>query len=180
MDRYLECPADLQTMSVSKTHMHTLYIKLIQKYYCIAGFCHEDFNVASHGIRNIKIHYIFYLVTFYHVRFCNCIVLCLYFSISLKSKWGLFQTLKEQYLMHKSIRNSVVSAIGIYNRSNYTRGFNCRESYHTRELMSFHFIFVTNFIRDKNPLYGTYLHRDLNTCLIPYTRKHPQGKPYMF
>ena len=22
--------------------------------YRIAGFCHEDFNVASHGIRNIK------------------------------------------------------------------------------------------------------------------------------
>ena len=22
--------------------------------------------------------------------------------------------------------------------------------------MSFHFIFVTNFIRDKNPLYGTF------------------------
>ena len=32
MDRYLECLADLQTMSVSKPHMHTLYIKLIQKY----------------------------------------------------------------------------------------------------------------------------------------------------
>ena len=39
-------------------------------------------------------------------------------------------------------------------RSNYTRGLNYRERYHTRELMSFHFIFVTNFIRDKNPLYG--------------------------
>ena len=47
-----------------------------------------------------------YLVTFYHVRFCNCLVLCLYFSISLRSKWDLFQTLKEHYLMHKSIRNS--------------------------------------------------------------------------
>ena len=83
-------------------------------YYRIVGFCHEDFNVASHGIRNIKIHYISYLVTFYHVRFCNWLVLCLYFSISLKSKWGLFQTLKEHYLMHESIRNSIVSAIGIY------------------------------------------------------------------
>ena len=31
--------------------------------YRIAGFCHEDFNVASHGICNIKIRYIFYLVT---------------------------------------------------------------------------------------------------------------------
>ena len=71
--------------------------------YCIAGFCYEDFNVASHGIRNIKIRYICYLVTFYHVRFCNCLVLCLYFSISLKSKWGLLQTLKEHYLMHESI-----------------------------------------------------------------------------
>ena len=28
-------------------------------YYRIVGFCHEDFNVASHGIRNIKIRYIF-------------------------------------------------------------------------------------------------------------------------
>ena len=56
--------------------------------------------------------------------------------------------------MHESIRNSVVSAIGI-NRTNYARGLNCRERYHTRELMSFHFIFVINFIRDKNPLYGT-------------------------
>ena len=36
--------------------------------YRIAGFCREDFNVASHGIRNIKIRYIFYLVTFYHKR----------------------------------------------------------------------------------------------------------------
>ena len=34
-------------------------------YYRIAGFCREDFNVASDGIRNIKIRYIFYLVTFY-------------------------------------------------------------------------------------------------------------------
>ena len=31
--------------------------------YRTADFCHEDFNVASHGIRNIKIRYIFYLVT---------------------------------------------------------------------------------------------------------------------
>ena len=56
----------------------------------------------------------FYLVTFYHVRFCNCLVLCLYFSISLKSKWSLFQTLKEHYLMHESIQNFIVSAIGSY------------------------------------------------------------------
>ena len=27
--------------------------------YRIVGFCHEDFNVASHGIRNIKIRHIF-------------------------------------------------------------------------------------------------------------------------
>ena len=27
--------------------------------YRIVGFCHEDFNVASHGICNIKIRYIF-------------------------------------------------------------------------------------------------------------------------
>ena len=40
------------------------------------------------------------------------------------------------------------------NRSNYARGLNYRERYHTRDLMLFHFIFVTNFIRDKNPLYG--------------------------
>ena len=36
------------------------------------------------------------------------------------------------------------------------RGLNCRERYHTRDLMSFHFIFVTNFIRDKNSLYGMW------------------------
>ena len=35
------------------------------------------------------------------------------------------------------------------------RGLNCHERYHARELMSFYFIFVTNFIHDKNPLYGT-------------------------
>ena len=81
--------------------------------YRIAGFCHEDFNVVPHRIHNIKIRYIFYLVIFYHVRFCNCLVLCLYFSISLRSKWGLFQTLKEHYLMHKSIQNSTFSAISI-------------------------------------------------------------------
>ena len=53
--------------------------------YRIAGFCREDFNVASHGIRNIKIRYIFYLVTFFITRdFCDCLVLCqLYFSTSL-------------------------------------------------------------------------------------------------
>ena len=42
------------------------------------------------------------------------------------------------------------------NNNNYTRGLNCRERYHTRELMSFHCIFVTNFICDKNPLYGMF------------------------
>ena len=35
------------------------------------------------------------------------------------------------------------------NRSNYVRGLNCRERYHMRELMSFHFIFVTNFSATK-------------------------------
>ena len=95
----------------------------------------------------------FYLVTFYHVRFCNCLVLCLYFNISLRSKWDLFQTLKEHYLMHKSIQNPLFRQLA-FTRSNYVRGLNYRERYHTRELMSFHFIFVTNFIRDKNPLYG--------------------------
>ena len=94
--------------------VHSLnYTYIYISYYRIAGFCHEDFNVASHRIRNNKIRYIFYLVTFYHVRFCNCLVLCLYFSISLRSKWDLFQTLKQHYLMHESIRNSVVSASGI-------------------------------------------------------------------
>ena len=91
-----------------------LNLKTTGAAYRIAGFCHEDFNVASHGIRNIKIRYIFYLVTIYHVRFCNCLVLCLYFSISLRSKWGLFQTLKQHYLMHESVRNTVVLAIGIH------------------------------------------------------------------
>ena len=35
-----------------------------------------------------------------------------------------------------------------------THGLNCRERCHMRELMSFHFIFMTNFIHDKNQLYG--------------------------
>ena len=42
-----------------------------------------------------------------------------------------------------------------FNRNKYARELNCRERYHARELMSFHFIFVANFIRDKNPLYGS-------------------------
>ena len=52
---------------------------------------------------------------------------------------------------------SKFSGMGIFpfNRNKYARELNCRERYHTRELMSFHFIFVANFIRDKNPLYGT-------------------------
>ena len=74
--------------------------------YCTVGFCHQEFNDASHRILNIKTHYIFHLMTFHHVRFCNCLVLYLYFSISLRSKWGLFQTLKEHYLMHESTQNS--------------------------------------------------------------------------
>ena len=32
---------------------------LTPKTYRIAGFCHEDFNIVSHGIRNIKIRHIF-------------------------------------------------------------------------------------------------------------------------
>ena len=95
-------------LSFSNSNFLYSYILLYIEYH-IAGFCLKDFNVASHRIRNIKIHYIFY-----HVRFCNCLVLCLYFSISLRSKWGLFQTLKEHYLMHESIQNSNVLAIVIY------------------------------------------------------------------
>ena len=30
-----------------------------QRSYRVADFCHEDFNVASHGISKIKIRYIF-------------------------------------------------------------------------------------------------------------------------
>ena len=41
--------------------------------YRIADFCHEDFNVASHRIRIIKIRYIFHLVSFYHVT-ASCYV----------------------------------------------------------------------------------------------------------
>ena len=33
--------------------------------------------------------------------------------------------------------------------------------------MSFHFIFVTNFIRDKNPLYGI-LHKSISTIYYIY------------
>ena len=124
------------------------------------GFCHEDFNVVSHGICNIKIRHIFYLVTFYHVRLCNCLVLCLYCSISLRSKLGLFQTQKKHYVMHESIRNSIVRQLA-FTRSNYAQELKYRERYHTRELM-FHFIFVTNFICDKNPLYGII-------CSLPST-----------
>ena len=44
-----------------------LSYSLIQNFhndcYRIAGFCREDFNVASHRIRNIKIRDIFDLVT---------------------------------------------------------------------------------------------------------------------
>ena len=43
--------------------MYIIHYMYIAYEYRIAGFCHEDFNVASHGIRNIKIRYIFYLVT---------------------------------------------------------------------------------------------------------------------
>ena len=45
----MELPVNL-AMHITHTYVHT---------YRIAGFYHEDFNVASHGIRNIKIHYIF-------------------------------------------------------------------------------------------------------------------------
>ena len=56
----------------------------------------------------------------------------------------------------KSANSQVNKVMGIFpfNRNKYARELNCRERYHTRELMSFHFIFVANFIRDKNPLYG--------------------------
>ena len=55
--------------------------------------------------------------------------------------------------MLESIQNSIFWQLA-FNRSNYVRGLNYRKRYHTRELMSFHFVFVTNFIRDKNPLCG--------------------------
>ena len=42
------------------------YRILTKLQYRIAGFCRENFNVASHGIRNIKIRYIFHLVTLSH------------------------------------------------------------------------------------------------------------------
>ena len=41
-----------------------------------------------------------------------------------------------------------------FNRSNYMWGLDYHKRYHTWELMSFHFISVVNFIRNKNPLYG--------------------------
>ena len=46
-----------------------------------------------------------------------------------------------------------------FNKINYTRELNYCERYHTRELMSFQFYIVANFIRNKNPLYGT-----INKC----------------
>ena len=72
----------------------------------------------------------FFISCLYHVRFCNCLTLCLYFSISLRSKWGLFQTLKEHYLMHSPYEISLFRQLA-FNKSNYTRGLNYRERYHT-------------------------------------------------
>ena len=73
--------------------------------YRIAGFCRDDFNVASHGIRNIKIRYIFNLVTFYHVKFCDCLVLCRFQYFA----WGLFQTLKGSNVIPSAAINSANS-----------------------------------------------------------------------
>ena len=42
-------------------------------------------------------------------------------------------------------------------RSNYARGLNYCETYHMQQLMSFHFIFMTNYIRDKNALAIQYV-----------------------
>ena len=65
-----------------------------------------------------------------------------------------------QYFAKKQVGSlpnpeGTLSNARVHMNSAYARGLNCRERYHTRELMSFHFIFVTNFIRHKNPLYGS-------------------------
>ena len=74
---YTSAPFDNNNSTTGKWPPSDALYKGILPNYRIAGFCREDFNVASHGIRNIKIRYIFYLVTFYHMRFCNSLVLCL-------------------------------------------------------------------------------------------------------
>ena len=108
---HLHCKiTDVQLNDYTNTYLHKCLYK-----YRIASFCHKDFNVVSHGIRNLKIRYIFISWLFITWDFvtASCYI-SLYFSISLRSKWGLFQTLKEHYLMHESIRNFIVLAIGIY------------------------------------------------------------------
>ena len=90
--------------------------------YRIAGFCHEDFNVASHGIRNIKIRYIFYLVTFYHVtfyhvRFCNCLVLSIL-----------------QYFAKKQVGSLPNPEGALSNNARVYTKFHCFDNWHLLEL----------------------------------------------
>ena len=47
---------DVFVLTCQRTWLVVLHTKIV---YRIAGFCHKDFNVASHGIHNIKIRYIF-------------------------------------------------------------------------------------------------------------------------
>ena len=54
MTNYTQNYAGIIGGSLVITQTRVLYL-----IYRIAGFCHEDFNVAFHGIRNIKIRYIF-------------------------------------------------------------------------------------------------------------------------
>ena len=67
--------------------------------------------------------------------------------------------------MHESIQNPLFRQLA-FNRSNYTHGLNYRERYHTRELMSFDFIFVTNFIHDKNPLHSMIIKHTKCLCIV--------------
>ena len=54
--------------------------------------------------------------------------------------------------MYKDLRLNLAQCVCMGYMGSWTLSLG--ERYHTQELMSFHFIFVANFIHDKNPLYG--------------------------
>ena len=62
--------------------------------------------------------------------------------------------------------NSEVIKLWAFNRK-YARELNCCERYHMRELMSFHFIFVANFIHNKTR-YTVFSIPMLHACIACY------------
>ena len=108
-------------------------------------------------MRNIKICYILYLVTFYHMRFCNCLVLSILQCFAKKQVGSLPNP-------ERTLSNAQV----------HTK-FHCCGKWHLlevitqedliitkdtiREVLLFHFIFVNNFIHNKNQLYGMLLNQ---------------------